>query len=73
MRKNSYTVDEVLASLSRKNDVKVDRTQKIVYILNGKNKKYPKKDDLGIRTLGKIDFLVNYMGYVRSHVSEFNY
>lgn len=36
-----------------------------------KVKKYLKKDDLGIGSWGKIDFLINHQGYRKSMVSEF--
>ena len=70
MRKNkNYSVDEVLRSLSRKHDVRVEGS--FIKILNGKSKKAQPIGDLGIRTQGKIDFLVNYKGYKRVYVSEF--
>lgn len=36
-----------------------------------KVKKYLKKNDLGIGSWGKIDYLINHQGYRKSMVSEF--
>ena len=64
-----HTEDEVLKSLRKKNDVRVNGN--LVLILNGKNKKFPKHNDLGNGSWGKIDFLVNHCGYHTMNVSEF--
>lgn len=60
-----------ILGLKSKHDVKIDAMNKQIFILNGKSKKVSKKDDLGIGSWGKIDFLVNYQGYRKSMVSEF--
>ncbi len=70
-RKKKYTLDEVLKSLQRKHDCKVDAAKKTVYTLNGKNPKHSKTNDLGNRSWGKIDFLVNFNSYTHYSVSEF--
>lgn len=70
MSRKNYTVDEVLHSLSKKHDVKVT-SDKTILMLNGKSSKFPRKDDCGNKTLGKIDFLCNYHGYRLIHVAEF--
>lgn len=58
-----YTEDEVLKALSKKRDVRVNRTTKEIYFLTGSNPHYPKNNDLGNSSWGKIDFLTNYAGY----------
>lgn len=72
MRKNTsteskYTVDEAVKRLKQKLDIKVDTNQKYIYILSNTLENgapnHEKKHDVGIRTLGKIDFLVNYQGF----------
>lgn len=60
-----------ILGLKSKHDIKIDTTNKQIFILNGKSKKAPKKDDLGIGSWGKIDFLINHQGYRKSMVSEF--
>lgn len=68
-RKNKYRVDEVLRSLSKKHDVRINGTD--ILVLNGKSKKKPKQHDLGNGSWGKIDYLVNYCGYRQYFVAEF--
>jgi len=68
-RKNKHSVDGVLRSLSKKHDVKIDGNH--VLILNGKDKKHPKKDDLGNGSWGKIDFLTNHCRFTKHFVSKF--
>jgi len=70
-RKQRYTEDEVLKALSKKHDVNVNSTTKTIQVLNGKNKKFPKANDLGNKSWGKIDFLCNYREYNWFFVSEF--
>ena len=52
-RKNKYRVDEVLRSLSKKHDVRINGTD--ILVLNGKSKKKPKQYDLGNGSWGKIE------------------
>lgn len=61
----------VITQLKNKHDVKVDSVNKQIFILNGKSKKLPKRDDLGIGSWGKVDFLTNYCGYIKTYVAEF--
>jgi len=58
-----YTEDEVLAKLKRKSDLRVVGKQ-IQELKEGKG-------DVGIGTKGKIDFLVNYCGYIHIYVNDF--
>ncbi len=65
-RKNrGYTEDQVLNALRRKNDIRVVGKQ--VQELNSDKA----KGDIGNKTRGKIDFLLNYCGYTHFYVSEF--
>lgn len=78
MARKQYTEDEVLKSLSKKHDVKVippfmmgsKRTNGIVYVLNRYSSKL--SNDLGNGSWGKIDYLVNHVGYYLAVVSQFN-
>lgn len=63
MTRKLYSEDEVLRALSKKRDVRVNRNNREVYLLTGSNPHYPKSDDLGNGSWGKIDFLTNYCGY----------
>ncbi len=67
-----HNEDEVLRSLYRKQDVNINTTNKVITLVSAKkwsNKdgeyiNNPKrKNDLGNKSHGKIDFLVNYKGY----------
>jgi hypothetical protein len=72
-RKFKHTEDEVLKSLSKKHDVKINRITKEIYILNGKSSKpqFQKSDDLGNSSWGKIDYLTKHCGYRRMFTAEF--
>lgn len=70
-RKFKHTEDEVLKALSKKRDVRVNRQSKEVYLLTGTNPHYPKSDDLGNSSWGKIDFLVNHCGYRKIPTDKF--
>ena len=74
-RKQSYTEDEVLKALKFKNDCRVDSNRRQIYVLDA-DKLSPKgkaqlKNDLGNKSWGKIDFLINYCKYHRAFVEEF--
>ena len=71
MSTSKHNEMSAILGLKSKHDVKIDAMNKQIFILNGKSKKVSKKDDLGIGSWGKIDFLVNYQGYRKSMVSEF--
>lgn len=74
-----HNEDELLRSLSKKNDVRIYPHHKQIKILSekvykkGESIDNPKKrHDLGNNSWGKIDFLINYKGYTKSFVPEFN-
>ncbi len=67
MARKNYRIDEVLASLNRKNDAKV--IGGTVYILADSSP--IKKNDLGNGSWGKIDYLTKYQGYSISRVKSF--
>lgn len=69
MARKQYQEDEVLRSLTQKKDVKVDKYRKEVFTLNGKI--WPRSNDLGNKSWGKIDYLVNYQNYRHYSVAEF--
>lgn len=62
-----HTEKTALAALSRKNDIKIDGDH--LQILSDENKF--KVHDLGNKSWGRIDFLVNYCGYSNYFVEEF--
>lgn len=69
MARKQHNLDEVLRSLSKKHDVKVDERTSTIYVLS---KDSPiRKDDLGNGSWGKIDFLMHYQGFELLHVSKF--
>lgn len=70
-RKKNYTLDEVLRSLAKKRDVRVDSNVKVVQVLTGLDRKFPAHNDLGNGSWGKIDFLCNYQGYRQIFVDRF--
>lgn len=61
MARKHYKEDEVLQSLKKKHDVRI--IGDTIWVLNGKSKNHPAANDLGNKSWGKIDFLVNYCGY----------
>lgn len=58
MARKNYQIDEVLRSLSKKNDCRI-MTDRTVRILTGNGR----KNDLGNGSWGKIDFLTNHCGF----------
>jgi hypothetical protein len=62
--------DLAIRSLLNKNDLRV--WQGMIFILTGENKerKYQPINDLGKGTWGKIDYLVNHLGYDLHLVAE---
>lgn len=64
-----HQLDEVLRSLGKKQDCKINGSS--ILVLNGKGKKHKKNHDLGNGSWGRIDYLVNYCGYTKYFVSEF--
>ena len=75
-----HNLDEVLRTLARKNDIRVNSETKTIRILSdyvwnrktGKDIINPKKKfDLGNGSWGKIDFLINYCDFGLYHVNEF--
>lgn len=76
-----HTEDEVLQSLRKKKDVRVNPTTKDIQVIMPKvfsekagglidNPMYA--GDLGNGSLGKIDFLVNHLGYTKFSVGKFS-
>ena len=55
------SIDEVIRSLSKKRDVKINTSNKEVNIV--KQDDTYANQDLGNGSWGKIDYLVNYCGY----------
>ena len=64
MARKNYQVDEVLKSLSKKKDVRIDN--KTIFVIIG----YNAQNDLGNGSQGKIDYLVNYCGYIKIFVRK---
>lgn len=56
-------------SLGNRRDVKLYNNR--VYILNGKDKKAPRQNDLGIKAWGMVDALINFGGYNKIVVDNF--
>ena len=68
MARKQHKLDEVFKSLRKKQDVKIHESRNIIFI----NKSHQAKNDLGNGSWGKIDFLVNYMGFLISNVYKNN-
>ena len=60
--KRNYNLDEVIGSLMRKHDCRVDRRALSIRVLNGRSAVRPVRD-LGNGSWGKIDYLCRYEGY----------
>jgi len=61
----NYTERDVIDALNRKVDLRVQNGQ-IRELISGKG-------DVGIKSRGKIDFLVNYLDYVHFYVEKFEH
>ena len=68
-KESKYTLDEVLASLAKKRDCKIDVNTHRIEVLNSHSER--KQNDLGNGSQGKLDFLTNYCGFIKSEVSKF--
>ena len=64
MARKNYKIDEVLRSLAKKNDCRIDPP--IITIMTGGSS----KNDLGNGSWGKIDFLVNHCGFRTIYVTK---
>lgn len=63
MAKNrNYTEEAVIGELRKKHDISIPQGDKRIIELFGS----VSKGDVGIKSKGKIDFLVNYCGYHHS-------
>jgi hypothetical protein len=62
-----HTESKALAALGRKNDIQIHGSD--LRVLN--NESPFKVHDLGNKSWGRIDFLVNYYGYSQYFVTEF--
>lgn len=65
MKTRNYVEHEVVASLKKKHDIQI--SNKNVMVLVGSNA----KNDIGIMSKGKIDFLQKYCGYSVITVRKF--
>ena len=69
MARKQHNLDEVLRSLAKKHDVKVDERTSTISVLS---KDSPiRKDDLGNGSWGKIDFLMHHQWFKLLHVAKF--
>lgn len=64
-----HNLDEVRIALKKKHDVMLT-SNKEVLLLTGQNPKYPKSNDLGNGSWGKIDFLVNHCGFRKVYTDK---
>ena len=62
-----YSEHEIVNHLSRKNDLRIGQNRDI-QLLYGDSA----KGDIGIRTRGKLDFLINHCGYHAREVKKYN-
>ena len=65
MKTRNYSEHEVVASLKKKYDIQI--SNKNVLILTGN----AAKNDIGIKSKGKIDFLTKYCSYGLITVTKF--
>lgn len=61
----NYTEHEVVNALKKKQDLRIIGKQ-VQELINGRG-------DVGIRSRGKIDFLVHYCGYIHFFVADFKH
>ena len=58
----NYDEGEVVRSLNKKNDIRINQGQKEIVETRGPSA----SRDVGIKSRGKISFLVNYCGYTHN-------
>lgn len=70
-----HSEDEVIRSLSKKQDIRIDSDEKIIRIISKYDEKgnpnKALKNDLGNGSWGKIDFLQHYCKYYVMKVHSF--
>lgn len=62
MKHKGYNELDVLRDLHKKHDLRVFLETRQIVMLYGSSV----RGDIGIKTKGKIDFLINYQGYKKS-------
>lgn len=65
MKTRNYSEYEVVDQLNKKADIRI--TGSTIQILYGN----ASKGDVGIKSKGKIDFLIHYCGYRKTYVKKF--
>ena len=68
--KSLKLLDSSLRAIGKKHDIKVFGLR--ILVLNGKDVKAPKQNDVGIRVWGMVDGLCKYQGYRQHFVDNFN-
>lgn len=71
MAHKNYDEATVVDSLNRKHDLKANHYKKTIQELKTNSSGTQSKGDVGIKTKGKIDFLVNYKGWNHFFVNKF--
>lgn len=66
MKNKNYVSGDVAAQLKLKHDIQIHGQR--IEILYGEGS----KGDVGIKSKGKIDFLVNYCDYSQAYVKHFS-
>lgn len=69
MARKHYNLDEVLQALTKKKDLQINATEKVVYVLNCKARN--RTNDIGNKSLGKLDYLTKVHSFSVLWVSEF--
>ncbi len=68
-RKLDYT--SAVKTLKKKRDCLLDEQKRIIYLLSGRDKRNPRKNDLGNKSYGKIDYLCKHQAYSIVEVDDF--
>lgn len=69
MKGRKHSLEEVLGTLYKRHDIKIDNHRKVIQVLTGNL--IPKQNDLGNKSWGKIDFLRNHCGFTLIKVDRF--
>jgi hypothetical protein len=69
MARKKYQLDEVLQALSKKKDLQINATEKVIYVLNYKARN--RTNDIGNKSLGKLDYLTKVHRFSVLWVSGF--
>lgn len=69
------TFEDCIYALDKKRDIRIDINEKTIYMLSNKDSKgnanSEKRNDIGNKSLGRLDYLVDRLGFTITYVEKF--